>query len=146
MQRERPRIGSESDFFQEVRSLSTGRIYFERVEPKDESGFPDTYFVLKDFPGVEGTIEFKFSRSPTTQIGTMLRPTQRVRAFEYYEAGGTRYFGLLYNPTGAWLFDSREMAMAALRKSVSGCLVSEQTGPILHVGKLVNLLRQGLRK
>ena len=44
---ETPVIGSESDFFQRVKKRTYGSIEWERIEPSNESGFPDTHFVIR---------------------------------------------------------------------------------------------------
>lgn len=108
-----PEIASESDFFQRVKKRTYGSITWERVEPSNESGFPDAYFIIKrrGAAGPEGTVEFKYvdgGGSPSL-AGDLVRGTQKSGLIEYHAAGGTRRYFLVYARRGeVWLFNTED--------------------------------------
>lgn len=108
-----PTISSESDFYQRVKKRTYGSIAFERVEPSNESGFPDAYFIIKrrGSTGLEGTVEFKYKEGPGSPdlSGDLVRGTQKSALIEYHKAGGTRRFFLVYSGKGeCWLFNTED--------------------------------------
>lgn len=108
-----PEIQSESDFYQRVKKRTYGSIMWERVEPSNESGFPDAHFVIKrrGAAGPEGTVEFKYvggNGSPSL-ASELVRGTQKSALIEYHAAGGTRRFFLVYAGRGeVWLFNTAD--------------------------------------
>jgi hypothetical protein len=108
-------IKSESDFFQRVKQRTLGVIGWERVEPSNESGFPDAHFVSVEKSPLgsvawEGTVEFKHAkrRAAPDLSSDMLRGTQKSALIEYYQMGGRRRWVLCYAPKEgtAWLYDT----------------------------------------
>lgn len=86
---------NESQFYARLHGRILGRIYTERVEPANESGFPDVYFVMRDGSG-EGTIELKFARTAEPNLKSLMRGNQKASLLDYFEAGGRRRFALCY--------------------------------------------------
>jgi hypothetical protein len=112
-------ITSESDFFQRVKKRTTGVIGWERIEPANESGFPDTYFVIKSpkCKQREGTVEFKFwdDKSAPQLNSDLTRGTQKAALFEYQKMGGNRRFFLAYALNGdVWLYNTADAAESIL--------------------------------
>lgn len=110
-------VTSESEFFQRVKKRTLGSVAWERVEPSNESGFPDTYFVVRrrGKPGPEGTVEFKFSAGAgcPSLASDMVRGTQKSALLEYAAAGGTRRYFLVCNGQGmVWLYNTADAARA----------------------------------
>ena len=107
-----PEILSESDFFQRVKKRTAGTVYWERVEPSNESGFPDTHFVIRS-RGVsvaEGTVEFKYkegSGAPNL-AGDMMRGTQKSALIDYHAQGGNRRYVVVYNRGDVWVFNTAD--------------------------------------
>lgn len=93
------RPDNESSFFQRIKNDTQGSIYWERIEPKTEGGFPDTHFVLRNpNHGIcEGTVEFKFCKTKTPNLKTLMKPSQKASILEYFPAGGRRRFTLVCN-------------------------------------------------
>ena len=114
-------IESESDFYQRVRKRCLGVIGFERVEPSNESGFPDTYFVLKSpkCKRREGTVEFKFwhGKGAPDISGDITRGTQKTGLIEYAAMGGNRRFFLVYTKSGeVWLYNTADAVHSVVKK------------------------------
>lgn len=111
-------IESESDFFQRVKKRTYGSVEWERIEPSNESGFPDTHFVVRSRlgKGPEGTLEFKFKDGVGTPdlSGDLVRGTQKSALIEYYQAGGRRRFFLVYTGRGDVWFYTTEAAYNAI--------------------------------
>jgi hypothetical protein len=70
-----------------------------------------------------------------------MRPSQKVRAWEYFEAGGRRRFALLYNPAGVFLFTTNALALAALNKNPKGRLLPQVGNDLFSIDLLVSNLR-----
>lgn len=93
---------NESDFYQLLRKLTGGLFYYERVEPANESGFPDVYFVPRDrgWGGLnrEGTIELKYfkPREKLSLKSAKVRGNQKAALIDYHQAGGNRRYILAY--------------------------------------------------
>jgi hypothetical protein len=104
-------ITSESDFFQRVRKRTYGTIHWERIEPNNESGFPDTYFINKSRGAAkpEGTIEFKYTDAAAPNLGGLMRGTQKSALIEYHQNKGTRRFILVYAGSGdVWFYNTAD--------------------------------------
>lgn len=101
----------ESSFFQRIKEDTLGTIFWERLELKTDSGFPDTYFVLRNPRTMysEGTVELKFWKDKgTPNPQKMLRGTQKANFLEYFEAGGRRRWLLACNSKGTvFLYTAR---------------------------------------
>lgn len=111
---------SESEFYQTLRDETLSSIYWERLELKTDSGFPDSHFVLRTKPSdktVEGTVEFKFDRSdkPIPDIRKLLEATQIANFLEYYQAGGRNRLVLCCNKQGKCFLYSTERIYDILR-------------------------------
>ena len=121
-------INSESDFFGVLRSKTYGTIYMERIEPSNESGFPDVYFVSER--KWEGTMELKHCKKAARPnlAGPMVRGTQKTALIEYYEAGGRRrWFACFVKPHYVWLYDSRRAMESILRRESEGPVVIDMS-------------------
>lgn len=105
---------NESEFFTCIRTLTGGDFYYERVEPSNECGFPDVYFVCRDKSRrqPEGTIEIKYADTKHPNMRSLMRGTQKAALLDYYEAGGARRFGLAYCGGEAYLWDTSGLALA----------------------------------
>lgn len=102
-------IKKESDFFQWLKNYTANKIYWERVEPKTEGGFPDSYWVMASrmFSSIEGTAEFKFVAKPANPKKIM-ESSQKVNFIDYYAAGGKRRFLLVFvaSTLEIWVYDT----------------------------------------
>lgn len=83
------------------------------MEPANESGFPDTYFVIKSPKSKrrEGTVEFKFwdGKGAPDLSGDLTRGTQKSALIEYSQMGGERRFFLVYTTDGSvWLYNTAD--------------------------------------
>lgn len=95
-----------------------GRIFYERIEPADESGFPDIHFVLRNTgmsAPVEGTIELKYAETELPNLRALTRGTQKAALLEYSQAGGRRRFALCWCSGYAYLWNTADFA-----KSIRG--------------------------
>lgn len=81
-------IKNESNFFQWLKTWTEHWIYWERIEPANECGFPDTTFVVKNRK-IEGAIELKYCDEPTP-LSKLMRSSQIVSFVDYYNAGGRK--------------------------------------------------------
>lgn len=81
-------ISSESNFFQWLKSWTSSWIYWERIEPSNECGFPDTTALLKSSEK-EGAIELKYT-DKTHVLANLMRSSQIVSFMDYFNAGGKR--------------------------------------------------------
>lgn len=94
-------IKSESDLFQWLKTWTEYWIYWERIEPANECGFPDTTYVMKNNPGqkrrpsIEGAIEFKYTEK-YSKLYPLMRRSQIVSFVDYEKAGGTKRFVFKY--------------------------------------------------
>lgn len=104
---------SESEFFADLHKRTASRIFYERVEPADESGFPDIYFVIRN-TGMcapeEGTIELKYARTELPNLRALARGTQKAAVLEYHQAGGRRRFALCWCRGYAYLWNTQDYA------------------------------------
>ncbi len=95
-----------------MKKRTTGVIGFERVEPANESGFPDTYFIIKSPRSRkrEGTIEFKFweDAGAPQLYGDVTRGNQKAALIEYARMGGDRRFFLVYARGEVWLYNTAD--------------------------------------
>ena len=117
---------NESGFYARLRERTTGDFYYERVEPANESGFPDIYFVRRDPQlaagwtiHVEGTIELKFTETAVPNLKALCRGTQKAALLEYFEGGGRRRFALCYANGNVYLWNTVDYRKA-LRESTPG--------------------------
>lgn len=121
-------IKSESNFFQWLKTWTESRIYWERIEPVNECGFPDTTFVMRelgkpsDEEGLviyEGAIEFKYT-DKYQPLGKMLRSSQVVSFIDYFNAGGTKRYVFKYvrHTQSIHIYSTFKVARAILGKDV----------------------------
>ena len=109
---------SESDFYRSIAARTFGRIFWERVEPADESGFPDTYFVIAEeqsdvvFIEEEGTVELKYSETLEPNLRNLARGTQKAGLLNYHAAGGKRRFALCYCKGRVYLWNTQDYSIA----------------------------------
>ena len=140
-----PEINSESDFFQRVKKRTAGTIYWERVEPSNESGFPDTSFVIRSRgQGVaEGTAEFKYkdTAGAPNLSGDLVRGTQKSALLEYHQQGGRRRFFLVYTKGEVWFFNTED-AVASILSGQAKCTALGQ----MEEPAFTAWLLDGLRK
>lgn len=109
----RKKLLSESDFFQELKERSLGRVWFERVEPRTESGFPDTYFVVREGEHLEGTLELKWFSTRKPNLSTLMKPSQKAAFIDYDKAGGRRRYLLAAREDGLmYFYCSRDVVRA----------------------------------
>lgn len=86
---------NESGLYAHLRRHCAGDFYFERVEPANESGFPDVYYVRRDGTD-EGTIELKYAKTKEPNLKALCRGNQKAALLDYSMAGGRRRFALCY--------------------------------------------------
>lgn len=116
-------IVNESTFFQKVDEWTGEAIYFERIEPSNESGFPDTYFVVRTgfmLDHCEGTIEFKFFK-PNEKLdlsSSKTKGTQKAALIDYYQAGGRRRWFIAMKGTTIYMWPTWKAVDAILGKEV----------------------------
>ena len=95
---------NESSFFQLLKNETLSSIFWERLELKSDSGFPDSHFVLRKVPTYpcEGTIEFKFQRDNEKypDLRKLMRGEQKANFLDYFAAGGRRRWLLSCNKQG----------------------------------------------
>ena len=119
------KLESESEFFQRLKTRTLGTFFWERVEPSNECGFPDSHFVIKNRRGEiqrpEGTCEFKFadSKGPPS-LKKLLRPSQKAALIEYHKFGGNRRFYLVYQEGMVWLYNTDD-AYTSLMEDRNQC-------------------------
>jgi hypothetical protein len=78
-------------------------IFWERLELKTDSGYPDTSFVLRNSTEVrEGTVELKYQRTAAEvpNLHLLMKATQKANFIDYQAAGGRKRFLLSCNPKG----------------------------------------------
>lgn len=102
MRLEFPEPKNESGLYQGLRRRTAAYVYYERIEPATESGFPDVHFVLRPNAcrvgtQAEGTIELKFDRKAKLNLKPLMRGSQISALLDYFEAGGQRRFALCYH-------------------------------------------------
>lgn len=110
---------SESGFYNVLKDYSCGWWYFERIEPANESGFPDIYFTARYDDRGEGTIELKFFK-PNEKVslqGSKVRGTQKSALMDYYEASGKRRFFLAWKDGVVYAWDTANAVKAMMGKS-----------------------------
>lgn len=104
---------NESGFYAGLSRATLGRIFYERIEPSNESGFPDIHFVLRDQSG-EGTIELKYADTQKPNLRALSQGTQKAAILEYSQAGGQRRFALCYCNGYVYLWDTDDYRKAIL--------------------------------
>lgn len=115
-------IKNESQFYQHLKKLVELFLYMERVEPADESGFPDVSFCWREPQGdttPEGTIELKYFK-PNEKINlasAKLRGNQKAAHLEYWKAGGKRRFLFAYHNGVVYAWNTENAALAIMSKS-----------------------------
>lgn len=100
---------NESQFYSCLRKLTFADFYYERIEPSNESGFPDIYFVCRELSvdvKPEGTIELKHCDTALPNLRSEVRGIQKAALMDYYEAGGRRRFALCYAQGTVYLWDT----------------------------------------
>lgn len=112
---------NESQFYTRLNRKVGGEFYFERVEPSNECGFPDIYFVRRNVERpCEGTIELKYTETQLPDLRTLCRGTQKAALIDYFDAGGRRRFALCYCNGEVFFWNTA----AFLRAIVSDSLMS----------------------
>ena len=104
---------NESGLYTGLRTICIGSFYFERVEPANESGFPDIYYVMRDRDN-EGTIELKFAKTKEPNLKTLVRGNQKAALIDYSAGGGRRRFALCYCDGLVYLWSTKDY-LASLR-------------------------------
>jgi hypothetical protein len=130
---EYPEPKSESEFWGILRTLAESHFYFERVEPANESGFPDLHFCTRRevFPDehLEGTIELKyFKPNERPNLATAkFRGNQKAALMDYEGAGGGRRFVLAYHngQVFAWNTENAVLALKGRPHSLRAFLVDK---------------------
>lgn len=112
-------LKSESELYQHLRMLTERYFYYERVEPANESGFPDIHFNTRPDVGLahmEGTIELKyFTEKQSPNLNTAkFRGNQKAALLEYEKAGGRRRFVLAYHNGQLMAWNTTNAAKAIL--------------------------------
>lgn len=95
-------IESESQLYQKLAEWTGAWIFYERIEPSNESGFPDVHFVVRKGYAkhdCEGTLELKYfkPRDKLDLSGSKVRGVQRAALMEYHQAGGTKRWFVAYH-------------------------------------------------
>jgi hypothetical protein len=93
---------SESEFYQLLRDETLASIFWERLELKTDSGYPDTNAMLRDTKA-EHTIELKFQKTDPKKLpnlSVLMEPSQKANFHEYKAAGGLRRWLLCCNKQG----------------------------------------------
>jgi hypothetical protein len=117
-------IESESHLYQKLSEWTGEWIYYERIEPANESGFPDIHFVVRTgFHGEdwEGTIELKHFK-PKEKLdlsGPKVKGTQKAALIEYYQAGGKRRWYVVYRDEVIFVYPTWKAVQAVQGKEVS---------------------------
>lgn len=112
---------NESRFYACLRNRTSSRIFYERVEPANESGFPDLYFVMRNMISPrEGTIELKFCETELPNLKSLCRGNQKAALLDYFEGGGRRRFALCYSKGDVFLWDTIAYAQALRNDSLIG--------------------------
>lgn len=106
---------NESDLFQGLRQRTGLYYYYERVEPANESGFPDVYYVARNGSG-EGTIELKCDRGKSMNLNKLLRGSQKSALLSYHEGGGRKRYVLSCWQGQLFLWDTEALRSEILRK------------------------------
>lgn len=107
---------NESDFYANLHKRTFGRVFWKRVEPADESGFPDTYFVVQNtgMSAIEGIAELKYAETELPNMKALCRGNQKAALLEYSQAGGQRWFALCWCRGYVYLWCTKDFA-ASLR-------------------------------
>lgn len=110
-------IKNESQFYQHLKKLTENHIFYERVEPANESGYPDVGFVFRPHlmgREAEGTIELKFfGPKETPNLNTAkTRGNQKAALIEYYQAGGRRRWVFAYHNEAIYIWDTHNAYLA----------------------------------
>lgn len=112
-------IKSESNFFQWLKKWSEHFIYWERIEPANECGFPDTTFVFSKPKAdkIEGAIELKYT-AENQHLNKLLRPSQVVSFIDYFKAGGDKRYVFKYvrDTQSIHMYSTFKVAKAILGK------------------------------
>lgn len=114
-------IKNESQFYQHLKMLVELYIHMERVEPANESGFPDVHFNWRDGPDQEystpeGTIELKYFK-PTEKPNlnsAKMRGNQKAAHLDYWKAGGKRRFVFAFHNGTLYVWNTESAARAIL--------------------------------
>ena len=140
---------NETEFVNFIRDLTNDCIFWERVEPANESGFPDSHFVIYTRGGdlkPEGTVEFKHfkPREKVDLRSAKTRGNQSTSLIEYFKYGGRRRFFMAYHNCTVYLWDTASAYSALLGKSSSPktFLISEECEKAMI--ELRNWLRENL--
>jgi len=111
---------NESDFYQNLKRRTEGEAFYERIEPSNESGFPDIHFVWRDnvpSSGIaEGTIELKYERRKSLDLKTLVNGNQKSALIEYYQAGGRRRYALCYHARLVYIWNTQDFYNTILGK------------------------------
>jgi hypothetical protein len=112
---------NESSFYQLLKEETLASIFWERLELKTDSGYPDTGFVLRKpaestLPS-EGTVELKFQRDDKKwpNLHALMKGTQKANFLEYSDAGGRRRWLLCCNKHGTVFLYTVERVCQILR-------------------------------
>lgn len=116
---------NESGFYARLLERTRGDFYYERVEPANESGFPDLYFVRRTplyatgwTVPIEGTIELKYCETELPNLKVLCRGVQKAALLEYFEGGGRRRFALCYTHGEVFLWNTVDYRRALREESL----------------------------
>lgn len=129
------KIESESDFYQRVKKRTVGSVYWERIEPSNECGFPDTYFRIKSrgCANPEGTLELKYKAThggTPSLSGDLLRGSQKSALIDYHSNGGNRRFFLVYSADGdVWFFNTADAYHSIVKGEARATAVAKLEEP-----------------
>lgn len=105
---------NESGLYASLRTACLGDFFFERVEPANESGFPDIYYVMRDRDN-EGTIELKYAKTKEPNLKALVRGNQKAALIDYSAGGGRRRFALCYCDGFVYLWSTQDYVASILK-------------------------------
>lgn len=121
---------NEKDLWRLVKESLRGDFYMERVEPKNECGYPDVHLVRRG-TGEESALELKIgstsSRStPAMVVRRILRPTQITAFVDYRMNGGRRRFLLFADKRekSFYFWDTKQIYQICLGVDIPPFLLS----------------------
>jgi hypothetical protein len=115
-------LKNESALFQHLNTLVKSYLNMERVEPTNESGFPDVHFNWRKFgdkpQGPEGTIELKhFKKNEKVSLNSAkMRGNQKAAHLEYYQADGRRRFVMAWHNGNLHVWNTEQAYNAILQR------------------------------
>jgi len=112
----KPLPTNESSFYIRCRDETLSSLYWERVEPVTESGFPDAV-VTDRKSGMDTQVELKFCKTRTPNLNTLMKPTQKASIIDYQRGGGRKRVVLVCSNKGVVFFYSTKAVVDYLTKN-----------------------------